>query len=236
MPPDITLCLTIGRRPDLLRQTLGSLFKYCRFENVVAINDFRDEPTNSAFRELCPEGRLISLDEQIGHHRAVDHMYSLVQTPYVFHCEDDWLFDAPIDVEGAIEALKSKPQISQVCLRRLVDFNLPESEKSLVTTIRVKERDYLRLDGLHAQWHGYTFNPHISSVGTWKSLGGFSRFKKERHVSRLLRKQGFFSAYASPGSCRHIGELQSVTWSAGNPSRFITLRKKIKEFLLKNIR
>lgn len=233
MHSDVTLCLTIGRRPHLLRQTLNSLFERCKFENIIAINDFRDEPTNAVFRELCPEGKLISLDQQIGHHRAVDHMYSMVQTPYVFHCEDDWLFDAPIDIAGATEALKSNSQISQVCLRRLSDFNFSESEKPLITKIRVNQNDYFRLDRLHPQWHGYTLNPHISSIGTWRSLGGFSGFKKERHISRLLRTQGFFSAYASPGACLHIGELQSVSWDAGNPSRYVLLRRRLKEFFLK---
>ena len=99
---DITLCLTIGRRPELLRQTLESLFSQISFEHIIAINDFRDEETNQVFRELCPTGILLNLAEQVGHHKAVDVMYAQVKTNYIFHCEDDWLFDQPIQIEEYI--------------------------------------------------------------------------------------------------------------------------------------
>ncbi len=39
----VTLCLTIGRRPELLRQTLTSLMGVGHFAKVIAINDFRDQ-------------------------------------------------------------------------------------------------------------------------------------------------------------------------------------------------
>ena len=72
---NLTLCLTIGRRPELLRQTLQSLLDKVEFADIIAINDFRDEETNQVFRELCPQGTLINLNEQVGHHKAVDTMY-----------------------------------------------------------------------------------------------------------------------------------------------------------------
>lgn len=86
---EITLCLTIGMRPELLRQTLQSLLNRLTFSHIIAINDFRDEATNRVFRGLCPQGQLISLKKQLGHHAAVDYMYQQVTTPYVMHCEDD---------------------------------------------------------------------------------------------------------------------------------------------------
>ena len=70
---------------------------------------------------------------------------------------------------------------------------------------------FVRLDGLHRQWHGYTFNPHIARRDDWVQLGGFSQFRKERHISRALRTKGKFVAYLRPGACRHIGGGQSVT-------------------------
>jgi hypothetical protein len=75
MKYDVDLCLTIGRRPTLLRQTLESLLPRANFKKIIAINDFRDEETNDVFKELCPNGILLNLDKQLGHHRAVDLMY-----------------------------------------------------------------------------------------------------------------------------------------------------------------
>jgi hypothetical protein len=75
MKNEITLCLTIGRRPILLRETLASLLHRAEFKQIIAINDFRDQETNDVFKELCPTGILINPNQQLGHHCAVDLMY-----------------------------------------------------------------------------------------------------------------------------------------------------------------
>lgn len=227
---EITLCLTIGRRPQLLERTLISLLERHSFSEIIAINDFRDEPTNSAFRKICPQGILISLDRQLGHHGAVDHMYGQVETPYVMHCEDDWLFNEHLDLDRALQLLASDSKISQVCFRQVSDFNLSPSEQQEILQCASDGIEYSRLDPLHLQWHGYTFNPHLCSIHLWRDLGGFSRFKKERHVSRALRAQGRFSAYIQPGCCTHIGENLSVSPSAANPSLLRQLKRSIRGF------
>ena len=226
----ITLTLTMGRRPELLKRTLSSLFNRVELKNVIAINDFRDEATNDMFQTLCPWGQLISPGHQLGHHRAVDLMYARVRTPYILHCEDDWLFDDELNLHKAVDLLNFDPQISQVCLRKIADFNLPEEDQKLIINQSVEGHHYFRLDAIHPQWHGYTFNPHIAKLEQWRDHGGFTRFKKERHVSRHLRAQGRFTAYINPGCCDHIGELQSVSPSAANPTGLRWARKKIKSF------
>lgn len=229
----VTLCLTIGRRPELLRQTLTSLMGLCHFAKVIAINDFRDQETNDMFMSLCPEGQLISLDKQLGHHGAVDFMYQQVTTQYVLHCEDDWLFDARLDIQRAMDLLNSDSKISQVCLRDISDFQFPTEIELQLTSMKTAASQYFRLDSTHPQWHGYTFNPHIALLETWKNLGGFSRFKKERHISRHLRKQEMFTVYIDPGSCVHIGDELSVSNDLAKPNRMRLLRKKIKSIFFR---
>ena len=228
----VTLCLTIGKRPDLLKRTLESLLASVQFKHIIAINDFRDEATNEMFKRLCPEGQLISLDHQLGHHKAVDHMYRLISTPYVFHCEDDWVFDESIDLHSAMLLLEANANISQVCLRKVADFRMPEDARALILDCEENGHRYHRLDKLHAQWHGFTFNPHLAKLDVWKQLGGFAPFKKERHISRHIRSQGGFTAYMFPGCCEHIGEFQSVSPSAANPTGFSLWRKKLKRFFM----
>ena len=228
----ITLCLTIGRRPDLLKRTLDSLLARIDIKHVIAINDFRDDATNEMFKALCPYGQLISLDTQLGHHEAVDHMYGRVTTPYVLHCEDDWLFEDALNIIDTLSLLNSDPHISQVCLRKVADFNLSDDEQKLIVRQTINGHQFSRLDAIHAQWHGYTFNPHLVSLDLWRKSGGFNKFKKERHISRHLRAQGYFTAYIDPGCCSHIGEEQSVSPSAANPTGLRLIRKKIKSFFL----
>jgi hypothetical protein len=224
----VTLCLTIGKRPDLLKRTLDSLLCTVEFKHIVAINDFRDEATNEMFKRICPKGQLISLDHQLGHHKAVDHMYRSISTPYVLHCEDDWVFDKSVELSNAMKLLDSNPNISQVCLRKISDFQLPEDARARIVNCQDNGINYFRLDRLHPQWHGYTFNPHLAKLDSWRQLGGFAQFKKERHISRHIRSQAGFTAYMNPGSCEHIGEHQSVSLSASNPTGFRLWLKKLK--------
>lgn len=207
----VTLCITIGRRPNLLRQTLSALLTHAQFGNIIAINDFRDNETNQVFKELCPAGHLISLDRQLGHHAAVDHMYGLVTTPWVFHCEDDWLFEKPIDLQHLTSILESEKSISTICFRQRSDFSLNPEDDQKVLSVNYRGLDFYRLDSTHDQWHGYTFNPHLASIDLWRSEGPFSKFKKERHISRTIRRKKRNVHYLSDGGCSHLGAADSVS-------------------------
>lgn len=211
MKNEITLCLTIGRRPIILRETLASLLHRAEFKQIIAINDFRDQETNDVFKELCPTGILINPNQQLGHHCAVDLMYSKVTSPYIFHCEDDWLFNSDLMLDESIRLLEWNENIGSVCIRQIEDFNLNHDQQSKKITEQHGDIKFSRLDAAHEQWHGYTFNPHVTKLSQWKKFGPYSAFKKERHISRKVRRAGTFVAYLQPGSCVHIGVDDSVS-------------------------
>jgi hypothetical protein len=131
-----------------------------------------------------------------------------------------------------MQLLEANARISQVCFRKVADFHLTEEASAQVLACQENGLGYHRLDHLHPQWHGYTFNPHLAKLDGWKQLGGFSPFKKERHISRHLRSKGAFTAYMHPGCCEHIGELQSVSPSTLKPTGFSLWRKKLKQFFM----
>jgi hypothetical protein len=185
---------------------------HASFESIIAVNDFRDEPSNAVFRELCPTGTLVLLDERVGHHRAADAMYQHIQTPYVFHCEDDWFFDAAPDFAAALGFLDD-PNTSVVCFRKALDVLRDKPSGLKPSTHLFQETPGLRLDHLHPQWHGFTFNPHLSKLALWEKLGGFTRFASEKEISASFRADKRFVVFTEPGSCRHIGDGVSVSGS-----------------------
>lgn len=223
--PQFTICITMGLRPDLLQRSIESMGPELRKLPIIGINDFGDEPTSEMFRRLCPHGTLVDLGEQVGHHPAADAMYKLVKTPYVFHMEDDWEFTNTEFLDDCVRLLDANKQLSMVCLRKLEDFPHTDKERALVKSETYEDLSYYRLDGLHKQWHGYTFNPHIARLSLWEQLGGFSQFEKERHISRHLRRQGLYCAFLKPGTCHHIGDGFSVAHAP--PTRF----KRFKNWL-----
>lgn len=229
MFPRVTLCLTIGNRPIELRRTLESLLSHAHFDAVIAVNDFRDEPTNEVFRELCPEGELVLLPEHVGHHRAADAMYARVRTPYVFHCEDDWAFERAPDLTAAMEMLEDE-HVTIVCFRDVEDVLRNRSRLQQPKPWTVAGRDCLRLSHLHRDWHGFTFNPHLAKTALWASLGGFASFSSEQAISRHLRDQGREVAYSAVSACSHIGEGVSVSKSNDTPP-FKRMRRWLKSRL-----
>lgn len=206
----VTQCLTMGRRPDLLQQTLQSLTPL-RHLPTLAVNDFGDPASSAVFLDVWPGGKIVPQDGHLGHHPVIDRMYAHVHTPYVFHNEDDWLFERTDFLAPALRLLEAEPRITVVCLRRTDDIPLPDEARARITRERAGGVDYARLDALHPQWHGFTLNPHVARLDLWRELGGYARFAKERHLSRHLRAQGRFVAFLDPGACRHIGEDRSLT-------------------------
>lgn len=220
----ITLCFTIGKRPNLLRRTLESLGDL-RNMPTLAVNDFGDPESSAVFTEMCPNGRIVGLGYHVGHHPAVDSMYAEVTTPFIFHNEDDWGFERTDFLPDAMRLLEAEPALSQVCFRHSTDMVLTPKDRAKIITETREGIKYERLDPLHRQWHGYTFNPHLIARAEWERLGGYSQFAKERHISRCLRSQGRHSAFFIPASCHHIGDQQSTV------PRKITAFKKFKNWL-----
>lgn len=215
----------MGRRPALLSETLHSLAPLLSKIPVLAVNDFGDEESNEVFRRYCPHGCIVNPAARMGHHRAVDLMYNAVETDYVFHFEDDWHFDRCDFVEECQDLLTELPMASAICVRSASDF-LEETQLSDIPTFSATSGTrYMRLDGIHAEWYGYTFNPHIAPKATWTNVGGFSGFRKERHISRTLRTKDRFVPYLASGACRHIGQSDSVTRSRP------TFTRKLKDML-----
>lgn len=218
---NVTLCLTIGKRPDELAQTLDSLLSKIAFKHIIAINDFGDEATNQVFKDKCPDGQLISLGYNLGHHKAIDYMYQQVTTDYIFHCEDDWFFDSTPDIAAAIATLDSQPQVTAIGFRKYDDFLYTAEERNAVKPLDGELAAYVRVDHLHDQWYGYSFNPHLAKKSVWQNHAPFAQFKKERHISRHLRQKGLYMLFLKHGNCHHIGHE-----SVANPPK--TFWQKLK--------
>lgn len=206
---NVTLCLTMGGRPDLLKKSLESLKNLYEFEKVIAINDFSDKRCDIVFKEIYPDGFLISDGVKRGHHGAINKLYEGIETEFIFHTEDDWVFKEHIDFESIKELLLNRKNIISYCFREVESF-LRVEELDAVKKESFKSLRFNNLFKVHPEWYSYTFNPHLTLTETMRSIGGFENYKKERHISRVLKKNNQFVAYAAPGICVHIGEEQSV--------------------------
>lgn len=205
----VSVALTSCGRVDLLYKTLDSFFKY----NTYKIDNFfitEDKNNNSdqvknMIEKYFPQVTLIVTESRIGQLKAVDLLYSKINTDYIFHCEDDWLFKKEGFIEKSINILESDDKILQVHIRAPTDLNgQPTTEPYFINqNIAVRKLHYNFMD----IWHGFSFNPGLRKKSVVSLIEKFSNFKYEYEFSIFYKNLGFYAVVIDQpsGFVEHIG-------------------------------
>ena len=219
---DVTMVLTSCNRPNELKITLESFFKFNTYQikKIIIIDDSGKLGCIDECLYLIPsnlEKNIIYNKENIGQISSIDKAYSLVDTEYIFHCEDDWEFYDYGFIEKSMEILSTNDKIYTIWLREYQNFKVvrngqPVNPNIVNNTHRIlsafKERTNI--------WSGFTFNPGLRRLKDCKLLMPYSNYKNsiecncggvEQALSNLYYKSGFVSAITlnEKGFVRHIG-------------------------------
>lgn len=222
----VTAVVTTCERPDLLKRTLDSFHAHNSFPlaRLIVVHDGADLPdaVKADFRDRPIEW--ISTGRRVGQVAAVDYAYSRIDTPYIFHLEDDWEFYRSGFIERSLAVLRDNVKCLQVWIRALNDTQRHPVEPLVRRSGGVEWRrmalDYRHKDLL---WHGFSFNPGLRRLDDYVSIGGYGRnarfdFAKpgnaEAAIARVYRRRDFFAAILSDedgrGYVRHIGKERHV--------------------------
>lgn len=204
---NVTLCITAGGRPDLLRETLTSLLPYNSpyFADMLFTNDRNDVETNEVIRELAPNATLFSHETPLGQHRSIDEMYEHVQTEFIFHCEDDWFFDPVPFIPTMLSALTELPNVSSVSARQSGSLRSHDGRsRKFGPTIPISGGFARRLE--EQTWYGHSFNPAMLRTSLWRNVGPFSRYVNESQVNEAIQETGLSRAFLVPGLYYHTGD------------------------------
>ena len=123
----VTFVLTSCGRLDLLEQTLNSFLRYNNYpiERYIIVEDSADPAIYEQCRRLNERfGNIFEFifnEEKLGQTKSIDNAYSLVTTPYVFHCEDDWQFVSRGFIQKSLSVLRTRPDILQAWIRPKTD-------------------------------------------------------------------------------------------------------------------
>ena len=168
--PDITVVVTSCDRYDLLSRTLESFLDKNTdrgIARILVVEDGESDPTS-----VCQRfgAEAIRIGKRIGQIAAIDFGYSHVETPFIFHLEDDWEFYRSGFVERSRAILEVDPSTILVSLRAWNNTSgHPLSYQSEDRTFGVLATDF---NGI---WHGFTFSPGLRRLSDYKRLGSFSR-------------------------------------------------------------
>lgn len=204
----ITFALTSCGRPDLLEKTMDSFFMYNTYpiekyiisedSCIVGINDnlinkYKDKNIEWIFNQ-----------ERTGQIKTIDNMYSKIDTEYIFHCEEDWLFTKHSFIERSLDILEKDKNILLVWLRDHNDTNGHPVEYFN------DEYDLMKL-GYHGYWNGFTFNPGLRRLVDYKKIGCYGNYGHEVDASIKYGELGYRCAILKDKYVEHTGWGKHVT-------------------------
>ena len=208
IPDDVTVCVTSCARPDLLAQTLASFRKFHTVPKMIVCEDSGDERMRGWLNEHCPEAKILFGSVKTGMMASIDRLYAAVETPFIFHLEDDWRFDGPVDFALAKRVLDADPKVSIVCVRSFTELKARHRARAAALPaggagLRVMPAD------AHPQWYGYTSNPGTLRRAFWERYQPVARTRHD-DLSEIAKRDGFRVAYVTPGVAHHIGAGRHV--------------------------
>lgn len=167
---EVTVVLTACNRADLLEKTLDSFFEMNTYplKRFIIIDDGMNFGCNDFVKEKYEFPiELIYNDPKLYQIKSIDYAYSLVDTKYVFHMEEDWLFLKKGFIEDSMKILEADPNIIQVWLRGIDDTTAPHPWKPDVYELDGLKCVLLEYTGI---WNGFSLNPGLKRLSDWKKL------------------------------------------------------------------
>lgn len=229
--PKVTFVMTACGRPDLMEKTLDSFFKFNDYpiERYIITEDSADPEIFKECKRLNDtkyQNKLefVFNEKKLGQSKSIDLAYSMVETEFVFHCEEDWEFYNPNFIQESLRVLNGDETVLQAWIRPKSDKILNEIKPETYEIDGVRVRDVLPKsfmvkdalpggkDLIVRDYMGFSWNPGVKRMADYELLkNGYAGFTQEHMIDGFYRAhdKGFrvvsISDHDEDGFVRHIG-------------------------------
>ena len=93
----VTFTITSCNRIDLLKKTIDSftsINNYIIDEFILSDDSDNTEISNHIKINYGDKFKIISNSPRIGLSKSLDNLFKTSKNEFIFHCEDDWMFDS----------------------------------------------------------------------------------------------------------------------------------------------
>lgn len=213
MANKILVAIVSAGRASYLKQTWASFEKNVKFSqpyDLIAIDDFPDTETYQ-FLSTLPTTKKILHAVNYGLGQSINELIQEAKNyDYIFHLEDDFLFNREVSVDRMIEILENEEKMVQLRLVRQPVYPMEIEANSCITPHGFKweqQSDYIKV------WCGWSFNPNLAKAKWYTKVGTVPLQKVEVCFSQAIYKDLDDSYYVGcPGQVTdsswitHIGE------------------------------
>jgi len=227
----VTVCITSFNRFDLLKQTIDSFNKLNTYfiKRIIIIEDSVNlEMKNKISQEYGTKIDLIFNDQNIGQALSIDKMYQTVDTEYIFHSEDDYIYSGNANfIKDSIDILEERKDVHQIWIRHINDYainniniNSVLEQEELLTVNNIKYRMIKSPHG--GGWCGFSWNPGLRRTDDYNKMfpNGYGEFiipeykhsgvHIESFCNNNAMKRGYRAALLINGACNNLGTRNST--------------------------
>ncbi len=225
MQEKMSFVLTSCGRKDLLDKTLESFFKYnsYKIEKLFVVEDSVDKNIYDYVKKNWGKKlEVICNSKKKGQIKSIVDTYKNIQTPFVFHCEDDWVYTRKKFIEDSLKILETDNKIIQVWLEskesasRLDVFSYGPLKK----VGRIGYRKVFCKSGW--EWGYFSFRPGVKRMKDYKLIGGYENFKNEIDIGVKYKKLGYYTVIIEKPAIVDIGLDRTIF----DPTRKWPTRRK----------
>lgn len=225
---EISIALTSCGRWDLLRETLMSLNVHWDGPDCdLHLYEDRDlsKPElvhlETIIETFAPRFRHRIQSGKVGQIIAIDRLYSAIDTPLIFHLEDDWTFFKSGFYAASKSVIDEVPNCSMVWIRNQNDRN---GHPAVGSIRRTKDRvQYQRISDSHGggMWAGFSFNPGLRRKADYDRIfpngyGSVAEFNPktpwaaESAVGKTYKRAGMSAFTLLSGYVKHSGDGRHI--------------------------
>ncbi|WP_135080729.1 glycosyltransferase [Terasakiella sp. SH-1] len=227
--PEVTFVLTSCGRVDLLQQTITSFEKYNTYpiKRAIITEDSCDDNVYQQVEELFGDRfEIWANKEKKGQIKSIVDAYATIDTPYIFHCEDDWEFTRSGFIEESLKILETEPKILQPFLESIADANIATESVELFKEekkIDINGASYLTFSIAEGwEWGFFSFKPGLRRKSDYDLIKGYARFTNELDIGCCYKEQDFYCVVLDPPAMINTGHERHVA----DPTRIWPKRRK----------
>jgi hypothetical protein len=184
---DVTVVITSCGREDHLDKMLESFFCFndAPISNYILVEDAGSKKCVNVFLKYVGkyDHEIIFHENNLGQLISIDEAYSRVETKYVLHLEDDWLFIKPGFIQNSINLYRRHSNICSVSIR-------PHGDWSSDCILNIGGC-YIILFPRNKVWGGIAINPGLYDMSKYNRIAPYSQYNKERKIALMYSWVGY---------------------------------------------